>query len=205
VMSVPDNYAPFVTPNTEAIIEPHSFPGLKIRGRVTRFPRSLVTAAHDRTMPVEVDLWNGSAEEFKKFVANPENLADLKEGPLPILPQVIGKEELHEGALMPGSYAHMTLVLKDFGSTYLIPSQAVIPRGGRTYLYVVRDEKAHLMPVQVQVDDGTLAKVVRLGENGQLLGDLSPNEEIIISNQEELTEGHPVNAVLASPEGAASR
>jgi HlyD family secretion protein len=199
VMRVPDNYAPFVTPGTEAIIEVSSLPDLKIHGRVTRFPRSLETAAFDRTMPVEVDLWNGTAEEFKKFTANPDNLIDLKEGPLPMVPQVTGKDALgHFLALMPGTYANMTLVLKDFGHTYLIPSQAVMPRGGRTYLYVVRDGKAHLIPVQVQVDDGNLAKVVRLGDKGQVLGDLSKDEEIIISNQEELVEGQPVNAVLAS-------
>ena len=191
-----------MTPNTEVVIELDSLPGLRIYGRVTRFAPSLVTEAHDRTMRVEVDLWNGSAEEFKTFTANPDNLIDLKDGPLPILPQVSGKDVLgRPRTIMPGMYGRMTLQLKDFGNTYLIPSQAVIRHGGRTYVFVVQDEKAHLMPVQVQVDDGNLAKVVRLGDNGQVLGDLSKDEEIIISNQEELVEGQLVNAVLA---GAAS-
>jgi RND family efflux transporter MFP subunit len=199
VMRVPDTYAPFVSSQTEAIIELDSLPGLKIHGRVTRFPRSLVTAAHDRTMPVEVDLWNGSPEEYKQFVANPENLTDLKEGPLPILPEFTGKDSLERShALMPGMYAHMTLVLKDFGRTALIPSNAVVRRGGRAYLFVVRDGKAHLMPVQLQMDDGNLAKVVRLRDNGKVAGELSADEQIIVSNQEELTEGQAVSAVPAN-------
>ena len=208
VMRVPDNYSSFVTKDTEAILELDSLPGLKIHGRVTRFPRSQVTAAHDRTMRVEVDLWNGTADEFKRFCANPDNLRDLKDGPLPILPEVSGNDPLkHHRVIMPGMYGRMTLVLKSFGKTYLIPSQAVFRHGGRAYVYVVEDGKAHMIPVQLQLDDGNLAKVVRLGENGEVIGDLKGSEEVIISNQEELTEGQPVLAVPAEtrPEGAAAR
>lgn len=201
VMRVPDNYAPFVTAHTEAIIELDSLPGLKIHGRVTRFAPSLVTAAHDRTMRVEVDLWNGTADEYKQFALIPNNVNDLKEGPLPILPQVTGQDALQRPrALMPGMYGRMTLVLKSFADTYLIPSQAVIRHGGRTYLYVVQKSKAHLMPVQVQLDDGSLAKVERLGDNGAVLGSLTGSEEVIVSNQEELSEGQPVIAVAADSE-----
>jgi hypothetical protein len=45
------------------------------------------------------------------------------------------------------------------------------------------------------MDDGNLAKVVRLGDNGKVAGELSPDEQIIVSNQEELNEGQAVTAV----------
>jgi hypothetical protein len=208
MMRVPDNYAPYVTHDTEAVIEVDS-PPLKIKGRVTRCPPSLVTAAYDRTRPVWVDLWNGTAKEFKEFMANPDNLTDLKKGHNGkvgeiVLPELTDPNAVHR-SLMPGEYAHMTLVLKDFGRTHLIPSNAVIRRGGRAYVFVVRDDKAHLIPVQLQMDDGNLAKVARLGSNGKVTGELTAEEQVIVSNQEELTEGQPVTAVPANAAAESSQ
>jgi multidrug resistance efflux pump len=198
VMRVPDNYAPFVSPGTEAVIELDALPGVKIHGKVTRFGPSLETASRDRTMRVEVDLWNCSPDAYKPFFADPKNLADLKEGPLPLVPEFTGKDPLGRSTyLMPDMYGKMTLILKTFGDTYLIPSQAVLRQGGRTYIYVVEEGKAHRVPVDVQVDDGNLAKVERLGAQGEVLGDLTGKEEVIVSNQEELTEGQPV---MTSPQ-----
>jgi multidrug resistance efflux pump len=197
VMNVPDNYAAYVAPGTEAVIRLDSLPGIKIHGKVTRFAPSVATAAHDRTMRVEVDLWNGPPDAYQGFFADPKNLAELKEGPLPILPELTGKGPLPPTQhLLTGTYGNMTLILKSFGQIELIPSQAIIRQGGRTSIYVVRDGKAHLMYVQVQVDDGTQAHVVPLGKSGEILGHLAENEQVIISNLEELTEGQPVAPVL---------
>ncbi len=192
-MRVPDNFAPFVTAGTEAIIELDSLPGIKIHGKVTRFAPSLVTAAHDRTMPVEVDLWNAEPSKYQAFFADPKNLADLKEGPLPLVPEFTGTDAFQRSTrLMAGMYGKMTLKLRSFGSDYLIPSQAIVRQGGREQFYVVKDGKAHLMPVAVQIDDGTLAKVDLLGKSGQVLGSLTGKEEVIVTNQEELSEGQVV-------------
>jgi multidrug resistance efflux pump len=199
VMRVPDNYAPFVTPGTEAIIELDALPGVKIHGKVTRFAPSLETASHDKTMRVEVDLWNRDPSQYAAFLeANydgnkPREGADVKDGPPPLVPEIKGKDPLGRSThLMAGMYGKMTLVLKTFGDTYLIPSQAVLRQGGRTFIYLVEDGKAHLMPVEAQVDDGNLAKVERLGTQGEVLGDLTGKEEVIVSNLEELTEGQEV-------------
>ncbi len=194
VMRVPDNVAPFVTAGTEAIIELDSLPGIKIRGKVTRFAPSLETEAHDRTMPIEVDLWNLEPSKYKEFFADPKNLADLKEGPLPLVPQFSGTEAIQRSThLMAGMYGKMTLFLRSFGTDNLIPSQAIVREGGRSKLYVVQDGKAHLIPVVVQIDDGSLAKVDLLNDNGQVLGSLTGKEEVIVTNQEELSEGQAVS------------
>jgi multidrug resistance efflux pump len=196
VMRVPDNYAPHITPGTEAILTLDAMPGLKIHGKVTRFAPSLVTEAHDRTMRVEVDLWNDAPEKYQQFFADEQNLADLKEGTLPILPEFSGKTNAASTKrLIPGMYGNMKLILKSFGQIELIPSQAIIRQGGRTSIYVVQDAKAHLIPVDVQVDDGTLAHVVMLGKNGEMLRRLAECEQVIVSNQEELSEGQAVNPV----------
>ena len=73
-MKVPDNYAPFVTRDTEALIEMSELPHLLIRGKVTRFAPSLQTPEHDRTMRVEVDLYNGKRADYDRFVAREREL-----------------------------------------------------------------------------------------------------------------------------------
>ena len=194
VMRVPDNVAPFVTPGTEAIIELDSLPGIKIRGKVTRFAPSLDTEAHDRTMPIEVDLWNLEPSKYQPFFADAKNLTDLKDGPRPLIPEFVGTDALQRSKrLMAGMYGKMTLILQSFGSDFLIPSQAIVREGGRSKLYVVIDGKAQSMPVVVQIDDGSLAKVDRVGNSGQVLGSLTGAEEVIVTNQEELSEGQEVS------------
>ena len=193
VMRVPDNFAPFVTKGTEAVIELDSLPGIQIHGKVTRFATSLVTAAHDRTMRVEVDVWNSDPSEYKAFFADPKNLADLKDGPLPLIPEFTGTDPFKcSMRSMAGMYGKMTLKLRSFGNDYLIPSQAIVRQGGRTQVYVVTDGKAHLLEVAVQIDDGTLAMVDLLGKSGQNLGGLTGKEEVIVTNQDEMSEGQVV-------------
>lgn len=197
VMRLPDNYANYITPGTEAIIRLDTLPGVTIRGKVTRFAPTLETEAHDRTMLVEVDLWNGTAAEFAAFKNDPKNLEDLKEGPLPLVPQFTGKEiEGHPQHLLPGMYGTMTLILRNFGETYLIPSPAIVRAAGRPMIYVVQDGKAHPVPVKVILDDGTLAKVELLNDQGHVIGDLTGKEEIVVSNQEELSDGQAVRPTL---------
>lgn len=204
VMRVPDNFAPYITPETEAIFETHSLPGVKIRGKVTRFPPSLDNPEHDRTMMVEVDLWNGTKEAFEKKKNDPKFLSGLKKGMpgdpnngLPILPaiqgEVAGGRQLR---LLPGMFGQMTMVLRKFENAFMLPSSSIVSAGGNTYIYLVQDGKAHLQPVKVQVDDGKLVKVELLGKGGEVLGDLTGKEEVIISNQGELSEGQLIQPAL---------
>lgn len=201
-MQLPDNYAQFVTPGTEAIMDFDSLPGLKIHGKVTRYSDSLLSPNNDRTMRVEVDLWNRSPQEYQKFIADPKNLKELKDDmkrmpALPLVPQFTGKDRLKRSTeLKSKMYGNMTLVLHNFGSAYLIPSQAVLREGGRSKVYVVRQGKAHLIAVEELVNDGNLALVERLNEHDQVTGPLDGSEDVIISNQEELTEGQPVKPTL---------
>jgi multidrug resistance efflux pump len=219
VMRVPDNFAPFVTPETEAVFETPSLPGVKIHGKVTRFPPSLSNPEHDRTMIVEVDLWNGSKEEYDQKIKDDRFRSGLKKGMpgdprkgMPILPEIRGvpgvkeikglpgtKDTTVAGRqlrLLPGMFGEMTLVLRKFENTYMLPSAVIITPGGFPYIYVVRDNKAHLQPVRVQVDDGKLVKVELLDNDGVVLGDLTGTEEIIVSNQGELAEGQLVKPTL---------
>jgi multidrug efflux pump subunit AcrA (membrane-fusion protein) len=198
-MKVPDVYAPYVTMDTEAVIEMGVLPGWEIQGKVTRFSRSLVTPEKDRTMRVEVDLFNGTAAEYQAFLAKAKanGAAGLKGHKLPIFPTVKGKAGAGvDGRLLPGMFGKMRLVLSSFRDTFLIPSSAVTSQGGVTYVYLVKNGRAVRTQVDVQVDNGKDAKVVLVEKvNGQLVRKpLTGDEVIVASNQGELSDGQPVRA-----------
>jgi multidrug resistance efflux pump len=210
VMRVPDNVAPFVKAGMEATLELDALPGVKIQGRVTRLAPSLETTDRDRTMRVEVDLWNGPPSQFPAFLAanfdgdRPKPGADVKDGLPPLVPIFTNEDdELQRSRrLMSDMYGRMTLSLRSFGKFRLIPSVAVLHEGGREFLYVVENGKAHRVPIRVQVDDGNLAKVVVLDKNNRVHGELTGKEEVIVSNLEEVSEGQPVAASVQEDWGA---
>jgi multidrug efflux pump subunit AcrA (membrane-fusion protein) len=199
-MKVPDTFAPYVGPDTEAVIEMSELPGRLIHGKVTRFSPSLESATKDHTLPVQVDLFNGSDAAYQKFIANEKAkkrpFDDLKEGPLPIPPEVSGSA-MRSHRLYPGMYGEMKLVFRRLENTYLLPSDAIVHQGGATYLYLVRNGKASLVPVEVQVDDQRLAKVAILEKTagGTVKRDLTGQEEVIYSNQSELSDGQAVKPI----------
>jgi membrane fusion protein (multidrug efflux system) len=223
-MKVPDNYAPYVNVNTEAVLQLDELPGILLHARVTRLAPAILSK--DRTRLVEVDLYNGSDAEYERFVS--EGVAALLaplgsqqsapalvaaaagyrswsrnrkgiDDPLPVLPRITGRTkggQLHR--LLPGMSGQMRLLLRSFGEVYMLPSSAVFSRGGKQYIAQVVDGKVHLLPVRVQVDDGTWVKVDVI--NPKVANDeftaLTGNEEIIAAGQGELEEGEAVSASL---------
>jgi hypothetical protein len=95
-------------------------------------------------------------------------------------------------------FGKMRLVLRSFGDAFLVPSNAVFSQGGRSYIFLVKDGKAVLTPVEIQVDDGRYAKLLLLKGAGpnEAPHELSGDETIVASNQGELSDGQ---AVKASP------
>jgi membrane fusion protein (multidrug efflux system) len=198
VMNLPDNYAPYVDDQTEAIIQMTELPEVEIRARVTRHSPSLQTPAQDRTMRVEVDLYNRGPKAWEAFKQRVQasNGAVLKDGKLPVFPTANKdlRDQLGVTRLLPGMYGTMQLVLHNFRNVHLIPSQAIFTKGGKSYIYIVRQGTAHLTAVDVQVDDGILAKVtMTAGPRGQRR-ELTGAEQIILNNQGELTDGQAVEA-----------
>ncbi len=243
-MRVPDNVAPLVSDGTngreatEAVLELDNLPGVKIKGKVTRIAKTLETRDRDRTMRVEVDLWNSDPKLYDAFlkanyvwdekehkyrprVRNIDTYKDiekgkyagkeapdfLKEGPPPLVPKGEGQKWDPDNPphLLADMYGKMTLILKSFAKSYLVPSVAIFHEGGRSLMYVVRTQldkdgkehkTAHKVAVRVQVDDGDLAKVILVDKKGADLGELTGKEEVVISNQEELSEDQPVATAL---------
>jgi hypothetical protein len=152
-------------------------------------------------MRVEVDLYNGSKKEYQEFLAREKakDKADLKGGQLPLFPNIAGRDEAKDPPrLMTGSYGMMQLVLHKFKNAWLLPSSAIVNRGGKAYISIVKDDAAQMVPVLVQVDNGKVAKVVLLKMVGEEEVDqeFTGDEQVIISNQGELNDGQKVKATL---------
>jgi multidrug resistance efflux pump len=195
---LPDNYAPFIEPGTEVQIEMSELPGMKLVATVTRTSGSLQTPTTDRTMRVEVDLYNRDEASYRlaKEEWDRTKGAGLKSGVEPLFPRAKGKDVARR-PLLPGMYGKMTLVLRRFANTYLLPSEAVFTEGGSSYLFLVRDGIAHQVPVDVEVDDGVKAKVVLndpASESGRR--ELTGDDQIVLSKQGELSDGQAVKAAL---------
>lgn len=196
-MQVPDTFVAYVDKDTEAEIRMDSFPGRALKCKLSRLSPSLNPA--DRTLRVEVDLYNGTEEEYRAFLTKAKfnNQADLKSRKLPLFPK--GLEADGAARLLPGMYGRMRLNFQGLKKTALIPSAAVVRLGGVPYLYRVESGLAHRARVSIGVDDGTLARVFWLERERDIdiSRELSEKEEIIISNQGELEEGTVVQPALS--------
>jgi multidrug resistance efflux pump len=220
---LPDKAAPFVTLGTEAIVQLDELPKTFIRGKITRFSHSI--RDKDRTMRVEMDLYNDGEENYGEFVARgvggflarlassglPGNITlaaasrnvwsrQMKTGddPIPLIPKVTGKG-LRARRLIPGMSGTMRLLLNRFSNSYLVPSCAVFSKAGRPHILEVIDGRAHLVPVHVDLNDGKLAKIRLIVQEGnpklgvqEVLSKLTGDEVIVASRQQELSEGQAV-------------
>ena len=201
-MRVPDTFAPFVNNDTEAVIEISELPGQEIHGKVTRFSPTLESQTSDHTLPVQVDLYNGTESDYQDFLARErakkEPFDDLKEGALPLVPNVKGAQPEEAHRLLPGMYGEMKLVFRHLQNVFLVPSDAVLREGGTPYIYVVKDGKAVRQPVEIQVDDQRVARVAviqKAPNGGTVKRALTGSEEVVYSNQSELTDGEPVRTI----------
>lgn len=199
-MRVPDTFVAWVTLDTPVEIRVDAFPGRTLRCTLSRIAPNLSTA--DRTMGVEVDLYNGTSAEYARFLDRERRAgnADLKSRKLPVFPE--GLKDGEASRLRPGMYGRMKLVLASPRHAALIPSSAVVRVGGMPYVYRVENGVARRASVTVEADDGTLARVFwRTSVDGKdAATEMTERDEIVLTNQGELEDG---SAVLTSSETAA--
>src|SRR5262249_46030915 len=98
--------------------------------------------------------------------------------------------------LLPGQFGKMRLLLGNFQKAYLLPSSAVFSHGGTSYIYLVKEGRAQKVAVEVQADNGKLVKLALIERSGgeEILRELSGDEEVVASNQGELSDGQAVRA-----------
>jgi multidrug resistance efflux pump len=208
VMKVPDNAARYVTRDTEAVIQIDELPDVVIRGKVTRFSPWIQN--QDRTMRVEVDLYNDTPARYQRFQAralaaraagmaadSPLSAATFlsasravnnfdrksERDPLPQPPVVKGRETAPK--LISGMTGYMRLNLESFDNAFLVPSSVVFTRGGKPYIMEVKNGATHLLPVRVQLNDGRLAKVKVITKEASPIND-QPEESVDLTGDEVL-------------------
>jgi multidrug resistance efflux pump len=196
----PDSVAPFMAAGIDATVQIDDLPGVNIAAKVTRFAPSVQNADH--TMRVEVDLFNGSDEEYRQLEeairsGGPNRPTKGPNDPVPL--RAFASDVPNAPRLIPGMSGSITLRVGGFGESFVVPSSAVYSRSGTNYLLLVENGTTRQVPVRTQVTDGKSARVAIIerksdarGSNREVLRDLTGNEEIVGARQLEIGEGASV-------------
>lgn len=91
-----------------------------------------------------------------------------------------------DGALLPGMYASVKLVLERKPDALLVPAEALVIEKNQTSVFTVVAGKAKKVAVETGFNDGISAEIV---------AGLQPGEPVVVAGQQMLTDGQLVNAV----------
>lgn len=91
-----------------------------------------------------------------------------------------------DGAILPGMYASVSLVLERHADALALPAKAIQSEQGKPCVFVVAEGKAHKVAVSLGIDDG-----VRTEVTSGLAGD----ESVILPGRETPTDGMRVEAL----------
>ena len=89
----------------------------------------------------------------------------------------------HNGLLLPGRYADVSLKQEEISDAIAIPSEAIVPEMGKNKVFVYRSGKAY--PVDVEIGIRTEAEI-------QIVKGLSAGDTILTSGTLQLRTGMPV-------------
>jgi RND family efflux transporter MFP subunit len=132
---------------------------------------------------VEIDALPG-----KKFAAQVSRIAS-SEDPQTRLMRVEIDLPNPTGKICQGMYGRVTIVLEKSPNLLSVPSSCVVGKteDGKGEVYVIRDGRAHLTPVQIGTDDGLRTAI---------LAGLKEDDEVVLHPGSALGDGAPV---VASP------
>jgi HlyD family secretion protein len=93
------------------------------------------------------------------------------------------------GKLREGMYGTAEITLTPTSDNLSIPSLCLVnvSENGAAFVYVVRDGKAHLVPVKIGADNGLEVEI---------LSGLRPDDEVIANHSGTIADGQPVDAKL---------
>jgi multidrug efflux pump subunit AcrA (membrane-fusion protein) len=197
-MNVPDMFAPYVKEgmvakirNTNATKSPW------IESKLTRI--SPVARVGDRTLAVEIDLFNQTRSEYDELMtdAKKTGFEEYKSRRAPDFPQNLSGEQT--AGFTPGIIYEMQVHIDSLGQVPLLPSQCLTRRSGKPYVFLVENGSVVQVPVLVQFDNGSLcyAKPMRdINSSQQLSDDWDGTEEVIFDSRYDLQPG---KSAVANP------
>jgi len=183
---VPESAAMSLDDTTVAEVRVDALPGRLLVCKPTRYAAAFQRS--DRTRRVEIDIFNGTEEKFAAFSRDTAGHVNLKGGKMPVLPGGLGSGE--SAGLMPGMFGSMKLTTTRFKEVPVVPSSAILYAGGVPYLVKVENGLARRIPIAIELDDGTHARV--RWRTGNSASELSVNDEIVSAKQSAIEDGTPV-------------
>jgi multidrug efflux pump subunit AcrA (membrane-fusion protein) len=189
---LPDGLIPLINKNTNVDLVFDNLPGGKLTTTISRIAPSINVA--DRTIKVEVDIYNRTKLDFDNLAAQEKknSFQDFKGRELPIFPQ--GLPANAQANLIPGNYGRMRVTAKPAETSMLLPTSAIFRSGGLAYVYKIENGIVKAKKIKVIIDDGNLVQVAYLiKDNGiEIATPILASDEIAISNQNELQDGETV-------------
>ena len=101
-----------------------------------------------------------------------------------------------ESEIKSGMLGRSTLPVGDRRRALLVPKDALVLNGNRKVVFVVIDQTARLIPVEIGEAHGPLIEVK---------GNLKPDLKVVIRGNERLRPGQPVKIIQESPQPRTSR
>lgn len=197
----PDTIAPSIANGMPALVRIDDLPGVSIPAKVTRFAPTLQNA--DRTLRVEVDLFNGDEADYARLTQAGTNrftkgFADSI--PIRAFPE---SKQSNTRRLIPGMTGSVKLTIGSFGDAFVLPSTALYSKSGVSFILVVQDGITKELPVRVQINDGKTVLVAILenqkqsnGIQSEVSSELTGDEQVVIARQLEIGAGTPVQLGL---------
>jgi RND family efflux transporter MFP subunit len=87
-------------------------------------------------------------------------------------------------ALRPGTFAEMSIALREIPNAMVLPPQAVVSGPNGKYVFVIEQGKATSVPVQTGITDGKWIEIA---------GGLHGEEEVAVVGKRKLLDGSPVH------------
>lgn len=100
--------------------------------------------------------------------------------------------------LRAGMFVNLELTVASSQNAVLVPNTAIVQQGPQSIVFLVAGGKAHLTPVTVGIAND---------QNSQITSGVKAGDEVVTSNQANLTDGAPVRVAgptTAGPAGATS-
>lgn len=203
VSQFPDNVAPYISPGTSAVIQIADLSGSSIFSTVTRYSPGIQDS--DRTMRIEIDLFNGSVDELTKHqhkYTSGELNPHLKGSGTTFPAAAFPKGQEPDRRLLPGMNGSIKLSIGGSGHSTILPSTCVYSRSGATYILTLSEGRTRQVPVRIHMNDG---KQVRLsivkqerrkdGTEFETLSDLSGEDQVVLTNQLQIGDDVEVSAL----------
>jgi len=131
---------------------------------------------------VDVKIPSAGDRVFKGIIKEISPAADQRTGLFGLKVEI----DNPDGLIKPGMFAEAALVKEARSDTIVIPSSAVLAKGGEKYVYLVDDGKAVFRKVTTGVSDG---------ERIEIVAGIMDGEMVIVKGQNYVEDGDPVEVV----------